>query len=454
MMLKEQLAEKGQAVLTVTQLTMLIKGVLEAFDEVVVEGEVSNLRVPPSGHMYFTLKDETSQIRAVIFRSTSVFLTYLPENGQKVVVKGRLTVYERRGEYQVIVDELLPSGLGELQRRFEELKRRLEKEGLFGAHLKKPLPKYPKKIGVITSPTGAAIRDILKVLGRRFPSVPVLIFPVHVQGERAVPEILRALEYMGGRSDIDVIILGRGGGSIEDLWAFNEEAVARAIFNCPIPVVSAVGHEIDYTISDYVADVRAPTPSAAAEMVVRDRSEVMREIREMVRRMAFSVQSKFLAGRERLEFLSRRLRDPRTVVEGFLMRFSELFDRLCLLGSRAVKDRLRSFESALRSLLRCGLPERVFGALDGVLRMERELGRCEERLLNDFSGRFELLYGKLLSLDPKSVMKRGFSIIRKKDGTIVRSSQDLSPGDEVMMEFYKGGAVGRVERLYPPKASS
>src|SRR5512143_2338557 len=255
---------------TVTQLTSQIKTLLEAnFPDIWVEGETSNLSIPQSGHAYFTLKDEQSQIRSVLFRSAQRFLKFTLQHGMQVICRGRVSVYEPRGEYQLIVDYIEPKGIGALQLAFEQLKAKLEKEGLFDLDHKRPLPLLPQRIGIITSPTGAAIRDMLRVIKRRHPRMHILIYPVPVQGIEAAPAIVEAIQYFNRDQNVDVMIVGRGGGSLEDLWAFNEEPVAPATSASKIPVISAVGHETDYTISDCVADLRAPTPSAAAEMVVK-----------------------------------------------------------------------------------------------------------------------------------------------------------------------------------------
>ena len=271
---------------TVSELTQKVKTRLEAdFGEVWVEGEISNLRRPSSGHSYFTLKDDKSQIRAVIFRFMGRYLKFEPQDGMLVICRGKMSVYEPRGEYQLILDYMEPKGVGALQLAFEQLKEKLGKEGLFATDHKKPLPYLPRKIGIVTSSTGAAVRDILNVIGRRFPTMSILISPVKVQGEGSAPEIARAIDGLNLMDDIDVIIVARGGGSLEDLWSFNEECVARAIYRSSIPVVSAVGHEIDFTIADFVADLRAPTPSAAGELVVRDKGELVNFIESLSDRL-------------------------------------------------------------------------------------------------------------------------------------------------------------------------
>lgn len=330
-------------ILTVTQLTRQIKDLLEgSFPDVWVEGELSNLHVPQSGHTYFTLKDEQSQVRAVLFRSSLRHLKFTLQHGMQVISRGRVGLYEPRGEYQLILDYIEPKGIGALQKAYEELKARLSKEGLFAPERKRPLPLLPRKIGIITSPTGAAIRDMLRVIRRRHPHMAILLYPVAVQGAAAAPGIIEAIGYFNSEKDVDVMIIGRGGGSLEDLWAFNEEAVARAIASSRIPVISAVGHETDYTIADFVADLRAPTPSAAAEMVV--------ESEENLREFIAAHEARMIRGmRQRIELLRASVRekvriigDPRRRLEQQAQRVDELFGRLATgLGHHLRRDRAR-----------------------------------------------------------------------------------------------------------------
>jgi len=295
-------------IFTVSELTRNVRALLEGhFPEVWVSGEISNFRSPSSGHFYFTLKDEQAQLASVMFRGANSQIPFKLEDGLEVICHGRITVYETRGQYQIVVDHCEPKGIGALQLAFEQLKKKLSEEGLFDAKNKKPLPFLPKKIGVVTSPTGAAIRDILKVLHQRFESTNVLLIPVRVQGEGAAEEVAEAIFLLNKRDDIDVMIVGRGGGSMEDLWAFNEEVVARAIFASKIPVVSAVGHEIDFTIADFVADVRAPTPSAAAEIVVPRRRDLLEHIEELKQQLFKSPLRRFPDLLMRLDDLRGRL---------------------------------------------------------------------------------------------------------------------------------------------------
>ncbi|OGR31539.1 MAG: exodeoxyribonuclease VII large subunit, partial [Desulfobacca sp. RBG_16_60_12] len=297
---------------TVSALTREIRDRLETYFSLVwVSGEVSNLRQPLSGHYYFTLKDAEAQLRAVLFKGSHQHMRFKPQEGSQFLCRGRLTVYEPRGEYQLVVDYLEPLGQGALAQAFEVLKTRLMNEGLFAPELKKPLPFLPKKIALVTSPTGAAVRDFLRLLRQRFPKVEVLIYPVKVQGAEAAGEIAAALNDLSACPGVEVIVLARGGGSLEDLWPFNEEVVARAIHRCPIPVVSAVGHEVDFTIADFVADRRAPTPSAAVELVVPDRAELNRRLRRMGATLAGAMARRRDLARQHLSLMARRLPDMR-----------------------------------------------------------------------------------------------------------------------------------------------
>jgi exodeoxyribonuclease VII large subunit len=334
-----------ETVYTVSEITRQIRRSLEEeFPLVRVEGEVSNFTAHSSGHLYFSLKDEGAQLRCVMFRSRRRrMIGPLPSNGMAVRALGQITVYERSGQYQLSVIELRPAGIGALARAFEELKHRLAEEGLFDAVHKQPIPKFPGRIGVVTSPTGAAVRDIIRIIGRRFPLARLILAPVQVQGEGAAREIALAIERMNRHRLADVLIVGRGGGSMEDLWAFNEEVVARAIFSSAIPVISAVGHEIDFTIADFVADLRAPTPSAAAELVVPDRQELAGVIAGARQRLLSAAAGRIGRQRERVVTLVRSygLRRPADLIAGRMQRLDELERRLQLASERHVALRKR-----------------------------------------------------------------------------------------------------------------
>jgi exodeoxyribonuclease VII large subunit len=389
---------------TVSQLTSRIKEILEkSFPAIWIEAEISNFRRPSSGHMYFTLKDESCQIKAVMFRSLNRLLRFEPEDGLAVLAFGTLSLYERRGEYQINVEYLEPKGVGALQLAYEQLKGRLVREGLFDPARKRRIPLLPRKIGVITSPTGAAIRDILQVLQRRFANLEVILYPVQVQGETAAGEIARAIQEMNDWKGIEVLIIGRGGGSIEDLWAFNEEIVARAIFASKIPIISAVGHETDFTIADFVADVRAPTPSAAAEMVISHKDQLRQRVDELLGRILSSV---------------------RLLLQGQATSVSGL------------KGRLQAFSPA------------------GMLRLQRqELSALRERLnrgaQSHLRGRresFQRAVEKLGALSPLAVLERGFSLCMSLPSfKILRDAGEVEVGDEVSVRLYRGRLLCQIK---------
>lgn len=398
----------GEKPLTVSELTRRIKFVLESsFDVVLVQGEISNIRQPTSGHYYFTLKDEESQLQAVLWRSRVANLFFTPRDGMKVIVRGRITVYEVRGQYQLEVIEILPAGKGELQIAFEQLKAKLFAEGLFDPAHKKPLPPFPERIGVVTSITGAAFRDIVSVLRRRFPALEVIIRHVPVQGEGAAEEIVRAIEEFNAWGQVDVLIVGRGGGSIEDLWAFNEEIVARAIYDSKLPIVSAVGHEIDFTIADFVADVRAPTPSAAAEIIVRSREEFLELLRQSVYTMNDFVTEKIQSGRKEVETIlgSYAFNQPRDLLQN-RMQYTD--------------DLLRRLGQGMNVLL-------------------------ERRRLDAIS-----LSRQLSHLSPDNVLQRGYAMVRL-DGEIIPEASLLSKGNLIEIQFRDGFVDSTVNRVLANK---
>lgn len=382
---------------SVSALTAEVKAVLEdGFSAIWVEGELSNFKHHTSGHMYFTLKDAQAQIRGVMFRGHNRLLRFQPADGLSVLVSGTVTVYERRGEYQISVEFMEPKGLGALQLAFDQLKAKLEADGLFEEARKRPLPLLPRKIGIITSPTGAVIRDMLTIIGRRFPGLEVLIHPVAVQGEGAAAEIAAALGRLGSRKDLDVLIVARGGGSLEDLWAFNEEAVARAVAASPIPVISAVGHETDVTISDFVADLRAPTPSAAAELVVARRDELRQRVDDLMARGLAALQHAVSVRRNRTEMLARHL---------------------LLLSPAAQLTRQAERLQGLRRRLG------AWWALFRTLRGER-LARAA---------------AKLESLSPLAILARGYSICFALPGRrVLKTVAEVAPGSAVAVRLHRG----------------
>jgi exodeoxyribonuclease VII large subunit len=478
----------------VSEITVCIGELLErAFRDVWIEGEVSNFRPAQSGHLYFTLKDSTAQIRCVCFRDQARTLKFRPEDGLHVTVRGSLGVYEVRGEYQIYVSYIEPVGAGALQLAFEQLKKKLEAEGLFDPARKKPLPVMPRCIGVVTSSTGAAIRDILRVLKRRFANVHVRLFPVKVQGEGAAREIAAALGYFNRTKFADVIILARGGGSLEDLWAFNEERVARAIAESEIPVITGVGHETDFTIADFVSDVRAPTPSAAAEIVVRSRNEFERHISEHQRRLVQQIRYLLSQRRHRvrdleshrgfrqLETLMRRRRQQVDDLASHLgyvlrLRLSSAHQRLATAQAKVVTFDLRGRAAALRGRInqqrgalhsaldrvfsrkqrRMATAQVRFAALDLRSRVGRlrhrfdersvALGVAMNRALMAKRRRLEAAALKLEERSPFQLLERGYAIAYDGSGKVLRSTDQVAPGDDISVRLAQGAIDATVRR--------
>jgi exodeoxyribonuclease VII large subunit len=439
-----------RAVFTVSELTARIKGALEeAFPAVWVEGEVSNLRTPSSGHAYFTLKDDVAQLRCVLFRGRGRRVRFELEDGLQVLAFGGLDVYAARGEYQLVVELLEPKGLGALQLAFEQLKKKLEAEGLFDAARKRALPPFPRTIGIVTSPTGAALRDMLHVIGRRFADLRVLIAPVRVQGEEAPAEIVAALRNLGEVQDLDVVIVGRGGGSIEDLWAFNDERVARAIAACRVPVISAVGHETDFTIADFVADLRAPTPSAAAELVVREKLHVIGALVELYDRLKQAMLAQVERGRERTLFLARRrvLTDAARALRDRHRRLDDLAARLrggIRANHRQAAHRVALATNTLSSLHPLA---RISHGVAVLAQLRGRLVAAGGHSVKAQRHRFESSVGRLQSLSPLAVLGRGYSLTRLPSGTVVRRAAQAHPGDTIEILLHEGTLGARVEQV-------
>jgi exodeoxyribonuclease VII large subunit len=440
-------APGGREILTVSELTRRVKGALEgAFPSLWLTGEVSNLRRPPSGHVYLTLKDDQSQVRAVIWGSTARFLKRLPAEGTQVLCRGRLTVYEARGEYQVVVDYLEPAGLGALYRRIEEVKARLAAEGLLDADRKRPLPALVRRVAVVTSPTGAAVRDVLQVLGRRSPGMAVLVVPTLVQGPGAPGQIVAALAsaVAGPDGPPDAVLLARGGGSIEDLMAFNDEAVARAIAACPVPVVAGVGHETDVTIADLVADLRAPTPTAAAEAVATPWAEARAKLTELSGRLAAGTRARLTTGHLRLERARGGLVDPAERLRRLIQRVDDL--RLTL-AARAQR-RLTAGGHALATLrvrLAAAAPSAPLPRLrERVDALSHRSGRALSARLAGKRARLGGLSGELEGLSPVAVLARGYAVARKGE-KVLRAASDAKVGDRVAVRLHRGELDCRVE---------
>lgn len=395
-------------VLSVSQLNRYIKMNFDADENlanIFISGEISNFTNHyRTGHLYFTLKDDSAAVRAVMFNSSAKRLKFMPEDGMKVIARGRVSVYEASGQYQLYVDDMQPDGVGALNLAYEQLKEKLQKEGLFSEHHKKPLPPYPEKVGVITSPTGAAVRDIINVLGRRFPYAEIVFCPVLVQGEGAHLQLTDAVNLFNSERAADVIIIGRGGGSIEDLWEFNDEGLARAVYNSEIPVISAVGHETDFTICDFVADMRAPTPSAAAELAVPDANELQYALSALKNRMFLNVSSGIADRRSRLEYLTSKgaLKSPDEMLSNRSQRLDTAFSKMLSSYENRVGGKKVEFISAATALSK---------------------------------------------LDPMSVLMRGFAFVSDKSGKNVYSSQALAKGDKINVRFHDGSAVCEVKEI-------
>lgn len=392
---------KFPGALTVTQLNEFVKRVIDTtpqLTDVYVKGEISNFKNHYStGHYYFTLKDEGGQLKSVMFKSAAAKMRFIPEDGMKVTAHGRISSFVRDGTYQLYCDSMEPDGVGALYVAYEQLKRKLEAEGLFDPARKKPLPKIPTRVGIITSATGAAIRDMINVCGRRFPYAKLVLFPTLVQGPDAPAQLIAGMKYFNATKSVDVIIIGRGGGSIEDLWAFNDEGLARAVAASEIPVISAVGHETDFTICDFVADRRAPTPSAAAELAVPDTAELKRKIQNIVTREADVIRGMLNLRRDRLASLSktRAMTDPMNFIDDRRVIADQLYDRLL---------------------------------------------RAEQTELQMKKADMARVAGKLSALDPLSVISRGYSAVYKDDGALVKSVDDVNVGDRIEFKT-KGGQV-------------
>jgi exodeoxyribonuclease VII large subunit len=440
-------------VLSVSDANRAIKGTLESeYPTLWIKGEISNFKPHSSGHWYFGLKDSKSQINATMFKMANAKMRFRPQDGLEVVVRGRLSVYEPRGNYSIVCDMMEPVGAGALQMAYEQLKRKLEGEGLFASTRKRPLPSLPQHVAVVTSPTGAAIRDILNILGRRFKGLRVTVVPAVVQGDSAPNSICAALALAQRLPDVDVMIVGRGGGSIEDLWGFNDEKVARAIANCRVPIISAVGHEIDFTIADFVADLRAPTPSAAAELVCRNAGEIQDHLKHLKTRLWRGLNHRLQVSRHKLQGSSRRLVDPKRRLQDLMLRCDELTQRLESSVQRYLQMRQRQVQLMLSRL---PSPREI------VLRLQQRVEMVSTRLQAHLSRSHEnkrAAWARLSSLldavSPLRVVERGYSIA-SKSGRVVKASQDLAVGDQLQIVFAKGQADVRVEAInHNPKAES
>ncbi len=442
--------DDDSGILTVSGLNRQIKDLLESrFPFVWVKGEISNFRVPGSGHFYFTLKDEQSQLHAVFFKAQNRYLRFVPESGMQVICQARLSVYEPRGEYQVIVEVMEPLGVGALQLAFEQLKKKLEAEGLFDVARKKQLPLCPQNVCIITSPSGAAIRDIIKVFQRSPYPLNVTIFPVSVQGSEAKYEISQALAsaaMLTEKREWDLLIVGRGGGSIEDLWPFNEEMVARAVAESPVPVISAVGHEIDFTICDLAADMRMPTPTAAAEWVVNRLEQFHRELHGRRDTIVHVVRQRLETLGLKLDFLEKRIVHPARRLENLKLVVDDRVERLELALNRRL-EKMRTLHGHLRDRLLYLNPAALIQKRHAELdRRCKELVLHHHRILDRYRLRFQNHVSRLEALSPLSVLQRGYSIAyRAKDRRILRSFKETSPGEKILVKLGEGSLQCTVE---------
>ncbi len=415
-----------------------------------VEGEISNLSRPASGHIYFSLKDDKAQVRCAMFRSALRRCPFTPDNGKKIVVKAQVSLYEARGDYQLIVEHMEEAGEGALRLAFEKLKQKLNSEGLFAEHTKKDIPRIPRQIGVITSPTGAAIHDVLTVLKRRFPAIPIILYPVAVQGESAQFEIAKAIASANEQALTDVLIVGRGGGSLEDLWAFNEEIVARAIFNSEIPVISAVGHEVDITIADYVADVRAPTPSVAAEYCVPDQQEWLSSFQSFENYLLQLQQGKIQQHQLSLDWLSRALQNqhPGQKLQRNAQRLEELSHRLHSNWRQKFLHHSHCIEQYQHKLDQHNPRQRLVQHQQKLAFLEQTLARAIQQKITSLSNQHTNIAQTLNAISPLATLDRGYAIVKHKtEQNIIKDSKQLQEGDLTETQFSKGRIISIVKAI-------
>ena len=433
---------------TVSELTARIRDVLSRnFTDILVQGEISNCREAQSGHIYCTLKDERAQVKCVCFKTQLRAMKFRPEDGLRVTVRGSISVYDSRGEYQIYIESIEPVGLGALQLAFEQLKKRLDAEGLFSQERKRPLPILPRCIGLITSPRGAAVRDVLRILRRRFPNVHLTLYPVRVQGEGAALEIVRALQFFNRKQSVDVVILARGGGSLEDLWSFNEEIVARAIAASTIAVISGIGHETDFTIADFVADVRASTPSAAAELVVQTRREFDKHIADLRDTLASLIRYRLMESSRKVHELTARraFRRPLDVLRQQRQRSDEMTSRLALgLRARLAQSTRRHAAEHLR-LVSYDFRGKVAGLRILLERRQTELNARFERLFRQKRESLERLAFQLQERSPKQILQRGYAIATDAAGNFLVSSDQVAIGELVNVELFRGKLTTEVK---------
>jgi exodeoxyribonuclease VII large subunit len=448
------LPSQSPAIFTVSRLNQSVRLLLEReMGQVWISGEISNFSQPSSGHWYFTLKDDNAQVRCAMFRNSNRRVTFRPQHGQQVLVRANITLYEPRGDYQIIVESMQPAGEGLLQQKYEQLKALLSAEGLFDQQFKQPLPTPAHCVGVITSKSGAALHDILHVLKRRDPSLPVVIYPTSVQGDDAPGQIVRAIELANQREECDVLIVGRGGGSLEDLWSFNDERVARAIFASRIPVVSAVGHETDVTIADFVADLRAPTPSAAAEMVSRNQLELLRQVQSAQQRLEMAMDY-FIANRNRrFSQLQHRLQQQHPQLR--LARQQTVLDRLRQRMNFALDNQLKKTthrqQRVIQRLNQQNPQPRIYRAQTRIQQLEYRLAQTLRAQLSTTRERFGNAVTHLEAVSPLSTLARGYSVTTAADGKLVKKTKQLNAGDTLTTRLEDGVVESEVTKITPVK---
>ncbi|MFE8702530.1 exodeoxyribonuclease VII large subunit [Cytobacillus sp. FJAT-54145] len=434
---------KDQRYLSVNALTKYIKRKFDAdphLQDIFVRGEISNFKQHSSGHMYFTLKDEKARILAVMFSSQNRYMKFKPENGMKVLIRGEISVYEPAGQYQIYIKELQPDGIGDLYLAFEQLKEKLEKDGLFSDRNKKRLPKHPNTVGVITSPTGAAVRDIITTIKRRYPIVNILVIPALVQGEQAAPSIVKAIEKANRSNEIDVLIVGRGGGSIEELWAFNEETVAKAIFQSEIPIISAVGHETDFTIADFVADLRAPTPTAAAELAVPNIEELLDKLLTTQTRLIRGMKEKISLNSERLRRIQKSyaFRYPQRLYEQKLEQVDKLSEQLRKGAKKLFELKQEELQQQHKRLVRNHPNDLLVDASLKHQKMEKNLNRAMTAIVSSKQKDFHSMLSTLEALSPLKIMDRGYSLVYSDAGNLVKSIEQVTKDDTVEVKMADG----------------
>ncbi len=435
-------------ILSVSDFTRNVKSVLEYnFPAVWISGEISNLAMPRSGHWYFTLKDDRSQVRCAMFRQSNQRLTFTPNEGMQILVKARVSLYEARGDFQLIVDSMEDAGVGALQRAYKQLKLKLQAQGLFDTQHKLELPELPRCVGIITSPTGAALHDILNVLKRRFPALPIIIYPAQVQGVNAPEQLLHALQQAQNQALCDVLIIGRGGGSIEDLWAFNNETLATAIYDCPIPVISSVGHEVDFTICDFVADVRAPTPSAAAELVSPDQEEWLSWLQGMERQLQAHIERYLLSLQQQLQWQYKQLKHPGRYLDEVSQRIDDLSARLeqhLKLQLQSRREKTLTLEARLQQ----------YSPVHQLSSQQNQLNFLQQRLQQRMQNLIEQLQQKIISLaremdafSPLATLGRGYSLVKNEQDELVKSADQLQKDQHVTVFFADSQALMTVDKL-------